>query len=230
MKKLYITMCIIMLVCIAGTAVLMSLMPDRVPMHYNAAGEADRIGSKYENLILPGIVLLLGASFVLAARHERKKAESSNEKLYLIVGVCMAGFFTLLGFYFMWKAMRFDPDASAPLPAENIGRFTGIGIGILLIVLGNFMPKARMNSVVGLRTVWSMANESVWQKSQRFAGIAAVIAGFLIIVLSLFIPGMWNYAALLAVVIAFGVISTAASYRYYKADKESKANADPGNE
>ena len=35
------------------TAVALQFMPDTVPLHYNAAGEIDRWGSKYESLLFP---------------------------------------------------------------------------------------------------------------------------------------------------------------------------------
>ena len=72
-------------------------------------------------------------------------------------------------------------------------KFTGIAIGILLVILGNIMPKMRRNAMFGLRTKWSMTNDSVWQKSQRFGGIASVLCGLAMIVISAFVPGVWNF-------------------------------------
>ena len=34
-------------------------LPDQVPGHYNAQGEVDRMGSKFELLLLPGIGLFM---------------------------------------------------------------------------------------------------------------------------------------------------------------------------
>ena len=38
-------------------------------------------------------------------------------------------------------------------------------LGVSMVLLGNIMPKLRMNSVVGLRTVWSIKNETAWKKA-----------------------------------------------------------------
>ena len=76
MKKLYHILLIVLLICVTGTVLFLILSPDRVPMHFNAAGEPDRIGSKYENVMWP---LLAGASvllFLLLARREKKKGMS----------------------------------------------------------------------------------------------------------------------------------------------------------
>ncbi len=69
---------------------------------------------------------------------------------------------------------------------------------------------------MGIRTKWSLAHDTVWQKSQRFGGITAVAGGLCMIVLSPFVPGMWNLAVLLAAVLALAVLSSYMSYRYYQ--------------
>ena len=97
-------------------------------------------------------------------------------------------------------------------------KFTGIAIGILLVILGNIMPKMRRNAMFGLRTKWSMSNDSVWQKSQRFGGIASVLCGLAMIVISAFVPGVWNLFVMTIIIIVWLILCVIASYRYYKAD------------
>ena len=52
-------------------------------------------------------------------------------------------------------------------------------LGVLMIVLGNFMPKTRRNRLVGLRTKWSLYNDTTWRKSNRFGAAALMGAGVL---------------------------------------------------
>ncbi len=53
--------------------------------------------------------------------------------------------------------------------------------GIALIIIGNIMPKCKMNSIIGLRNVWSMKDERTWFLSQRFGGLIFIIAGLVIV-------------------------------------------------
>lgn len=220
MKKLYSVIFVVLLICVIGTVIFLILSPDRIPVHYNFAGEVDRIGSKYENLIWPFFAIGMGAFFLLMARVPRKRGEKTNEKILLIAGVCTLIFFTLLGFYFMLKALRYDSKAAPQVSFDDANRFVSIGIGALLVVLGNIMPKMRRNALFGLRTKWSMANDNVWQKSQRFGGIASVIAGFVMIILALFVPGMWNVLVMTIVILIWLILCVVASHRYYLADQE----------
>lgn len=222
MKKLYYFSLGIILLTIVGTAILLVFKPDTIPAHYNLAGEVDRYGSKYENLIWPLSSVIMGAFFLLLARHQRKKGEKSNEKVLLYTSAATLLFFAALGFYFMIKAIRHDSAALPAVGTDGILKFTGIGIGALLVVLGNIMPKARRNSLIGLRTTWSMANDSVWQKSQRFGGIVSVVSGLAIILLAVFLPGDWVGLAMIGVITVWLILCVAASYRYYKADKGEK--------
>ena len=224
MKKLYSALYAVLLICVIGTVIFLILSPDRIPVHYNFAGEVDRIGSKYENLIWPGFAIGMGVFFLLMARIPRKKGEKTNEKVLMIAGVCTLVFFTLLGFYFMLKALRYDPQAASQVSYDDVNRFVSIGIGALLVVLGNIMPKMRRNAMFGLRTKWSMANDNVWQKSQRFGGITSVIAGFIMIILALFVPGIWNVVMMTIVIVIWLILCIVASHRYYLEDKEKKDN------
>ena len=56
MKKL---MWSISLFSLIGTAVAIQFIPERVPMHYDAAGNVTRWGSKNENFIFPIMILFM---------------------------------------------------------------------------------------------------------------------------------------------------------------------------
>ena len=217
-KKLYIILGVVALIGIIVPVVLLSFLPDTVPLHYDFQGNIDRYGSKYELLIFPAIALIMELLFAFVAYKERKKGERSNEKpiLYTAIGACLP--FTALGIYIMAKSIN-NPE---PVKAESIMSFMGIAMGVMLIILGNAMPKARMNSVFGLRTSWSMKNERVWQKSQRLGGIALVIGGVVMIILMAFIKGPWSILVLTAVIAAVLTVSVAGSRRYYLEDKRNE--------
>lgn len=224
MKKLYSILYVVLLICIVGTVVFLILSPDKIPVHYNFAGEADRIGSKYENVIFPLFSIGMGLFFLLMAKGQRKKGEKTNEKILLIAGACTLIFFTLLGFHFMLKGLRYDPEAAPRVSYDHVTRFVSIGVGVLLVVLGNIMPKMRRNALFGLRTKWSMSNDNIWQKSQRFGGIASVIAGFVMIVLALVVPGIWNVLVMTIVIAIWLILCIIASHRYYLKDQGKKDN------
>ena len=217
MKNKYKAIYALILLSFVVTAVFLSFMPEKVPMHYNAAGEIDRFGSKYENLIFPLITALLGLFFVGMAKYQLKKKEYGNEKVLAISGIAMLVFFNLLFAYMLYKASVYSPTG-ANFDTSGIYKLTSIGLGTLLCVLGNIMPKTRRNSLVGLRTVWSMKNDRVWQKCQRFGGISMVLCGMIVIVANLFINGIACLLFTLGLLITDAIICVIVSYFIYKND------------
>ena len=57
-------------------------------------------------------------------------------------------------------------------------------MGVVFIILGNIMPKLKVNSVLGFRTKWSMKNDEVWKKCQKVSGMTTRISGIVIMILS----------------------------------------------
>ena len=219
---------------LVGTAVALLFMPDVVPMHYNAAGEIDRWGSKYENLLLPLIVLLLELLVTLLIRVFEKKASAvedekmraaalQNAKVLAIVGVAAAVVFTVLQAFILIGAIT-GAAKEAKTQTVDLSRISVLAMGVLFIVLGNIMPKTRRNSVVGLRLSWSQYNDNTWRRSNHFAGIALVIAG----VFTLFTGALvQNAIASLLIMMGWLLIAVIASVIYArKVYLEEKAAED----
>lgn len=219
MKGKYAALYALILLSLVVTGIFLAFMPDEVPMHYNFAGEMDRMGSKYENLLFPIATALMGVFFILLAKNCGKKKETSNEKVLLWTGIGILILFNTMFAYFLWKDVTYLPAASETvLLNDGIYTILIMTAGCLFILIGNIMPKTRLNSIVGLRTVWSMKNDRVWQKSQRFGGISFVICGFAVILTGIFVGGLAGVIAMLSLLIITAVICVAASYIIYKKD------------
>lgn len=219
MRKEYGIGLALILVSFVVTGICIAFMPDQVPMHYDAAGVADRIGSKYETLLFPAATLLIGAFLLGMARYQRKKQELGNEKVLLRSGIVLLVGENLLFGYFLYRAMSSASAEAGEIPDLSL-KLLCILLGALLCCLGNLMPKARKNAVFGLRTSWSMKNQRVWQKSQRFGGISMVVCGFLTLLLGIFLPNSVCLPALLAVLTLTLLVDLWASHHIYQKDRQ----------
>lgn len=195
------------------TVVLMQFMPDQIPAHYNFAGVVDRTGSKYESLIWPATTAFMGGFFLLMTVFTKTPSE---KKILHIVSIVIELFLVALSVYFMVKSIRYDPTTAAPDINTDVGRIAGIAIGIVLIVLGNFMPKISRNKLFGLRTTWTLKSDVVWQKSNRFCGICGVMCGVLLVLAAALLPSSAILITCAGLFAAWVVISVFASYRYSK--------------
>jgi uncharacterized membrane protein len=224
MKKI---MWIISFISLAGTTIVLQFMPDSVPMHYDMAGNIDRWGSKYENLIAPIIIMVMSLFWTIFIRYFEKKAlkthdekesagAKSNAKVISIVGLCMAAMFTVLQGFMLYGAY-YEAVSEATAWTVDIGKVSVILMGIIFIILGNFMTKTRINSAVGVRVSWSMYNDTTWRKSNRFGAFAIMIAGVLTIISAAVMKNSFGAAMIsLGYIIIASIITVGYAHKVYK--------------
>lgn len=180
----------LMLLPLILTLAALPHLPEEIPAHYGFSGQVDRWGSKYEALLFPVITICFGALIALIAwlAAHQEKSGTNNLRTCVISGLLGLALFNAMNLFFLYTAFAQTENLNAL--ALDIYQIMFLLLGLTLLVLGNIMPKVRMNSLVGLRTKWSMKNEQVWKKCQRFGGISLMITGILTILVSLLTGGI----------------------------------------
>lgn len=226
MKAKKITYAVFMLLPLVVAAVALLFLPEQIPAHYGAGMAVDRWGSKFETLIFPletagfGLLMLLLAK--LAGKVEEKNNKNkNNENITLTIGLVILIVFNALDYYFLYAALNNVTDLSE-IPVD-INSLVVLLLGIALVIIGNIMPKARKNSLIGFRTPWTMKNEVTWKKCQLFGGITTIAAGVLMVLGGLFVfKGLSAIYYMLAVLVLMMVTDTVYSYFIMKKYGEEK--------
>lgn len=221
MKKKKIVYCmyyILMFLPLVVTVISLIFLPDRIPAHYGSENQVTRWGSKYETLIFPAETMICGAIITAVAKSAagNKKDGEKNEKAVVIIGIAVLLLFNLMIFYFLYADFRQISNLS-DMPVDITG-LVFCYLGAVIILCGILMPELKRNSMIGLRTKWSMKNEVTWEKSQKFGGISFVISGACIVVSSLFTEGamcvVWSLGILVVDVIIDIIYTRIAAYKY----------------
>ena len=208
------------------TSIVLQFMPDVIPMHHDLAGNTDRWGSKMESFIFPIVILFITLfSHILICVFEKKSSRANTEKEQMeaksvakvlgIVGLSEAIMFGIMHYFILYSSYVQAITGSSK-PTVDIAKVSCILGGIVFVVLGNIMTKAKTNSVVGVRTVWSMHNDVTWAKSNRFGGIALIIVGVLTIITAIFAEAMLATGLMLVYLFVSVIIMIIYSYRVYK--------------
>ena len=209
-KHIIITTLITALPILIGL-LLWNRLPDQVATHFNFQGEADGWSSKLFAVVgLPMILVVAHVICVLGTLADPKNKNIQDKIFRMVLWITPCISLIVMGGTYLY-ALGVEVD---------ITRVTMVMMGIVFIILGNYMPKCRQNYTVGIKVPWTLADEENWNKTHRFAGWLWTGAG--IINLGTTLLNQMN------VVIMFGSIMIVAflpmGYSYWLYVKKEKAS------
>ena len=186
-------------------------LPDTVPVHWNAAGEVDRMGGKLELLALPAGSLGVYVLLRLLPRLDPGRANYAQfagtyavMRLVVLVGLTALAGVTVLA------------AGGAPV---DVGRWIGVITGLLVAATGNLMGKVRPNFFVGIRTPWTLTSKRAWVKTHRIGGW--VMTGFGIALVLASLAGLGQLTGVLGAAGAASVLGLAVySFLVWRSDPE----------
>lgn len=164
----------------AIATIALALLPEgeRIPIHWNLAGEADRYGDAAFALFAP-VVLCAVLSLVFAVL---PRLEPLQNRMEGSAALYRAGWIGLLGIMIMVELLVAAPAFGWSIPIT----LPLVGVGLLLIYVGNVLPKSRPGFFVGIRTPWALLDTDNWIATHRFGawttmagGLALLLAGLL---------------------------------------------------
>ena len=194
---------LIVIAAFAASAIVYPRLPEMVPTHWNGMdaqpnGWSSRVvGAWLTPVLLLGIWALVRVLPAIDPRGANyAKFGGAFEAIIDSVMLFLLGMHIVL----LRAALGY------PVQMERI---VPLGVGLLLIVIGNLLPRARPNWFVGIRTPWTLSSDRVWEKTHRFGGRLFVVAGFLIAIAALFWV-QWVHVVLITTI----VLATAAVLIY----------------
>ncbi|WP_375390697.1 SdpI family protein [uncultured Sphingomonas sp.] len=145
----------------------------QLPTHWNAAGEADGFADAATALFLP-VLLTLGLSALFVALPRLEPLQERLERSRALLVTAWAG---LLGMMAVTEAMIAGPAFGLRPPATLV---LAAG-GVLLIAIGNMLPKSRPGFFVGIRTPWAILDEDNWVATHRLGAWTFIAGGLLMV-------------------------------------------------
>jgi uncharacterized membrane protein len=154
---------------------------------------------------MPALLLVLNLLllWLLPAIMPRKTNIDRFEAIYGLLTLLVPGLLTLVHLVLVLNAAGFHIEVT---------RVVLTGVGIVFAVLGNFLPKTRMNWLLGIRTPWTLSDERVWERTHRVAGPLFVLGGGVVVLTGFFAPLAWHVPAILIAALAPSAISVVYSY------------------
>ena len=189
-----------MLAIMAAIAVVSyPLLPDPMPSHFASNGRVNGWMGKDASLALMFCVLAGTYALMtfLPLIDPRLRNKESKYGLILLMRDVLLGFWVFLFFLVIRGALE------GYLHLE----LYGVAVGLLFVVLGNYLPKMPPNWFVGIRTPWTLSSDTVWKRTHVLGGWLFVLSGAALIAATIArVPLEVSLIAVVSVLVLFSLI------------------------
>ncbi|MCM2315417.1 MAG: SdpI family protein [Thermoanaerobaculia bacterium] len=200
---------IILLVAVVATMAVYSQLPEEMPTHWNAAGEVDGTMAKpWGPFLLPVMMAILTLIFLVLPRISPRgyELEARGRAFRAIV---MTVILFMLALHVITLAVALGHPVS-------MGIAVPVLLGVLLVVMGNYLSKVPRNFFIGVRTPWTLADEDVWFRTHRLAARTFMLGGLAIAVGAPLAGDEHAQSVVLGAVMFAALVPVIYSYAIYK--------------
>lgn len=151
-----------------------------LPVHWNIAGEPDRFLPREFALLMPAAAIATVWIILVLVMRFRPEAER-NAGAYVTRAVLTA----ITGLFLTIAVATVALGAGASV---NMVQLIALAFSVLLVVLGNAMPKSQPNGFAGIRIPTTLSDPASWQATHRLTGWLAMGGGLILFVAALLMP------------------------------------------
>ncbi len=199
-KLLLFTSILILLSSLVG-CVFWYQLPEKMPTHFNLLGQADGYNHKVFAIFgLPALMLLMHWLLLFLMIKDPKSSNISSKMQVLIYWIIpFVSCLSMISIY--GESLGYSMMS---------GILAQIFMGVLMILIGNYLPKTHRNYIIGIRLPWTLESDKNWRKTHRLAGKIWVLGGlllflnsfiqiyvywvfFLTLLLVVLMPGVYSY-------------------------------------
>ena len=184
-------------------------LPETIVSRMDIAGNVTATASRFSIFLFPILVAILG--FGIRVASSSPKLTGGNVRTARSISWILLLLLNVIAYFQFWLYL------GGMTVGAQMSRFLTFILGVFFILIGNLAPKIKENSKhFGFRASWLKNNDVAFRKTQRFFGIASVVAGILMMLTGIFMGN--NVAILVATMIMIILIAVTGGYSYYIAN------------
>ena len=167
-------------------------LPEKIATHFDQHNLANGWGSKpMAGFGIPFLLLLIHLFCVFFTANDPKR-KNINRRIFTMVLwlVPVVSVITCMSIYGLALGMDID-----------IGVIVNIMVGIMFIILGNYVHKVKQNYTVGMKLPWTLNSEENWNRTNRMTGWILILSGLLFLMNSLLLKTEIVFAVILLVIL-----------------------------
>jgi len=201
-KSVLILTTLLCLLPIILSITLYDRLPDRVAIHWDAAGNPDNYATKaVAAFVLPLMMAVLNVIVNVGLNHDPKRMNAAP-------ALRLFGYWSIPVLSCILTPVTLFKAMGADIPIDT---FVPVLVGLLFVIIGNYLPKSKQNYTVGIKLPWTLNSQDNWNRTHRFAGYVWMVGGLLlmavafldiqgiyvtlpIIVLIVFVPAIYSFS------------------------------------
>lgn len=207
MRKINIVVSLLTMGTVGFISKVFNRLPDQIPRQWGLDGSVNSyMGREWIFLLalLPIVLLLLFN--ILPKVDPRKDNYKLHDSSYHIIILSISILLIVVTNITVAKSLGLNIDIKIVVISL---------VGILMIIIGNLMPRIRPNYFLGIRTPWTLANSDVWTKTHRVGGWSFIILG-LSFIIAAFLPVTASLVVTLTALVSMVLWPVIYSYKLYK--------------
>ncbi len=187
-------------------------LPDNMMTHFGLDGTGDGTSSKaFAVFGLPAIIAAINGISIIATVADPRQKDQSQKALGMV-------FWLMPIVSIMCCGMMYSLALGKTVGVELL---TPALLALMFLICGNYLPKVKQNSTLGLKIKWTLCNEENWNLTHRFTGKVWVISG-IVMLIAMLLPTKWMIGVMLLDILVIVILPLAYSYRIYKRHKQQE--------
>jgi len=187
---------VLIILCVVAGFYFYANFPDKIASHWNFQGQADGYtGRAFGAFFFPGLIAAIYLMFLFIPYFDPKRDRYQEfSSAYHSIKTVLVAFMALI--YLATGLFNLGYNI-------NIGIVTAAAVGVLFIIMGQYLSQLKHNWFIGIRTPWTLSSETVWDKTHKVGGWLFTIMGVVMIIIP-FLPetiGLIVFIAGLAAVV-----------------------------
>jgi len=191
----------LLLTPLVAVATLWNELPERIPIHWNLAGQINGWGSKFSLFVMPvaNLVIVALLHFLPSIDPKLRHSVGGPGRMQHALQILRLALVTFFGAIF---ASQMAATLGHALPMRRLVPSATL---LFLAIIGNYLSNLRPNYFAGIRTPWTLESPETWRATHRLGGRLLFFGSIVLLLLqfvvreslfpALFIGSLLLYAA-----------------------------------
>jgi uncharacterized membrane protein len=217
MKKNFSPVLLLAAIPVIYLSAIYNQLPETVATHFSWEGNPDQFGSKstlwLSTIVMSGIGIILWLLLTNINKIDSKRSSETRKTVLTKIA------WISLAFLCLFAMLIIQSSSEGKMIYMKLGL---PALGLLITLMGNYMPQIKQNYFAGFRTPWALKSEYNWKMTNQVAGKLFFWGGLVTIAGTLILPIAAAKILFISIMVVMGVASWVKSWLVFKEEKRKQ--------